>query len=194
VKMIKAHEIPPAIDWLKSYSLYSKQLEPYHQEHVAADFLTLRDEAMAILQRENELLEIVQLVGADSLPAADRLLLFGAKMIREDFLQQDAFDDVDSYCSGEKQYQMLKVILTFYNQAREALDAGVDMAELTSNPLIEDIAKMKYLEHKKFMKASEDYFKQIEETLTKRASQKTGGEGKEEPKSQDKAGKGGDRK
>ncbi len=133
----------PAINWLQSYSLYLDDVEDWWHENVGKDWRKLRDEAMEILQRESELEEIVQLVGPDALPESERLILEVARMIREDFLQQNAFHEVDTYCPPEKQYEMLKTILHFRDLAEEALDKGVSIDDILEMKVIDDIARMK---------------------------------------------------
>ena len=133
----------PAINWLQSYSLYLDDVEDWWHENVGKDWRKLRDEAMELLQRESELEEIVQLVGPDALPESERLILEVARMIREDFLQQNAFHEVDTYCPPEKQYEMLKTILHFRDLAEEALDEGVSIDDILEMKVIDDIARMK---------------------------------------------------
>jgi len=103
----------PAINWLNSYSLYLDRIGEYYNKSFATDWLKKRNEAMAILQRESELLELVRLVGYDALSTEEQLFLETARSLREDFLQQDAFDDVDSYCSLRKQYVILSSFCLF---------------------------------------------------------------------------------
>ncbi len=133
----------PAINWLTSYSLYEGYLEDYFKK-IAQDFPDLKREAMELLQKEAELREIVQLVGPDALPEEEKLILETTKSIREDYLQQNAFHDVDSYCSLEKQYEMLKTILHFHRRAKEAVARGVKVAKIAVLPVRERIARMKY--------------------------------------------------
>jgi len=134
----------PAINWLTSYSLYKEALEGWYEKNVGADRKSLRDEALRILQRENELLEIVQLVGADALPEKDRLTLEAAKMLREDYLQQDAFSETDSYCRMEKQMGMLKAILRFKVAAQEAMNSGKRLSEIMESPAVKELSRMKF--------------------------------------------------
>jgi V/A-type H+-transporting ATPase subunit A len=134
----------PAISWLNSYSLYYDNLDPWLTEHVAADWVDLRSEAMRILQEEADLAEIVNLVGVESLSARDRLTLEVARSIREDFLHQNAFHEVDTYTSLEKQYEMMKLVLYFGDAAREALDKGVAIADIETMAVRERIARAKY--------------------------------------------------
>lgn len=155
----------PAINWLTSYSLYLDLLEKWFGENVNPDLITLRNEAMVLLQRESELMEIVQLVGADALPDAEKLVLEAAKIIREDFLQQNAYHDVDTYCSINKQHMMLTTILKFFNKASEALEGGMDVMEITNLPVLEDMSKMKYLPEEKFDKTVKEIIKKIEEAF-----------------------------
>ncbi|HDH63282.1 MAG TPA: V-type ATP synthase subunit A, partial [Firmicutes bacterium] len=114
----------PAINWLTSYSLYTHDLDPYYREKVNEEFPSLREKAMELLEREAELEEIVRLVGIDALSPKDRLVLEGAKSIREDFLHQNAYHEIDTYTSLKKQYLMLKLILFFYDKSVEALQKG----------------------------------------------------------------------
>ncbi|MFH1056101.1 MAG: V-type ATP synthase subunit A [Candidatus Altiarchaeota archaeon] len=134
----------PAINWLTSYSLYKKLLEPWMERNMNPDVNNMRDEALAILQRESELLEIVQLVGADALPDHERMMLETARILREDFLQQDAYHEVDSYCSSEKKYGMLSNILKFHHKAMQSIEEGVKIPRIMESPAVEKLAKMKY--------------------------------------------------
>jgi V/A-type H+-transporting ATPase subunit A len=140
----------PAINWLTSYSLYTESLSDWFKESVAEDWTNMRNEAMLILQKESELREIVQLVGPDALPDRERVVLDVARMLREDFLQQNAFHEVDTYCSPKKQYRMLNLILNFYKNAMVALEAGMEPSEITQLDVIDDIAKMKFVPEEKF--------------------------------------------
>ncbi|MBN2457918.1 V-type ATP synthase subunit A [Candidatus Woesearchaeota archaeon] len=133
----------PSINWLTSYSLYDSSINSYFKE-VAADFPELRTEMMTLLQKESELQEIVQLVGPDALPEEDKLVLFTTKSIREDFLQQNAFDDVDTFCDIKKQYLMMKMILSLHNKALKAVKSGTRMGVIQSLRVKDKIAKMRY--------------------------------------------------
>lgn len=135
----------PAINWLNSYSLYIDQLRDWMRKEVADDWNDLRDEAMRILQEESELEEIVRLVGIDALSLKDRLTLETAKSIREDYLHQNAFHDVDTYTSLPKQYKMLKLILEFYHQGLEALENGAELSQVINLPVRERIGRAKYI-------------------------------------------------
>ncbi|MFH1788812.1 MAG: V-type ATP synthase subunit A, partial [Candidatus Altiarchaeota archaeon] len=135
----------PSINWLTSYSLYLNQLTPWFAGNVSPDWKTVREKAMQLLQRESELQEIVQLVGPDALPVKDRVVLEVSRMIREDFLQQNAFHDVDTYCSLGKQYRILSVILSFHEKALGLADAGTGLDEILRLPEIAGIARLKYV-------------------------------------------------
>lgn len=153
----------PAINWLTSYSLYTKKLSGYFNENVDKKFSEIRAEAMGFLQKEAELQEIVQLVGPDALPDEDKIILDTAKSLREDFLQQNAFHDVDTYCSLEKQFLMLKIIIDFHYSALEALKKGKKVAKIFELPVKENIARMKYVKDLKKESAAiyDDIKKQI---------------------------------
>ncbi len=149
----------PAINWLTSYSLYNDQIGTWLNKNVSEDWTKLLGDAMNLLQLESELEEIVKLVGYDSLSAPDRLSLEAARSIREDYLQQNAFDGVDTYTSLPKQYGMLKMVLHFYYEAKTALDAGVPVEKIFALPVREKIARMKYVEEenvKSYLDAATD--------------------------------------
>ncbi|MCL2024446.1 MAG: V-type ATP synthase subunit A [Coriobacteriia bacterium] len=134
----------PAIDWLTSYSLYLDKIEEYWDEHISRDFRPRRDRVMQILQRESELDEIARLVGLDALSQEEQALMDCAKMIREDFLQQNAFRDDDQFSSLPKQNKLLEVILTFYDYALIAVEGGVRRPSLAGAPVREKITRAKY--------------------------------------------------
>ena len=136
----------PAIDWLTSYSLYDDKLADWYADNVADDFNALKSELSFVLQEENQLNEIVRLVGMDALGARDRLTMETAKSIREDYLHQNAFHEVDTYTSLTKQYKMMKLILGFYHEATDALDKGVELNDLLTLPVREQIGRSKYIE------------------------------------------------
>ena len=133
----------PAINWLTSYSLYVDMLRPWYTEQFGENYMTNREKAMHILQEESELQEIVRLVGQDALSPADRLTMETAKMIREDFLQQNAFVDEDAYSSYAKQYRLLDLVLRYDAVCREALDKGADMEGLFAISAREKIGRAK---------------------------------------------------
>ena len=133
----------PAINWLNSYSLYLDSLKPWFDENLGEAFLKDRGQAMTILQNESSLNEIVQLVGKDALSSADQLTLEVARMIREDFLQQNAFLDVDSYSDFNRQKQLLNMILEYDAQCRAAIAAGAVVTDLFVIPSREKIGRAK---------------------------------------------------
>lgn len=135
----------PAINWLSSYSLYQDKMDRYFDAHVSDQFSGLRRRAMALLQEESGLQEIVRLVGQDTLSDPDQLKLLTAKSLREDFLQQNAFDEVDTYCSPEKQKRMLETILFFDEQARAAIDAGAYVREIEQMDIRSRITRMRFI-------------------------------------------------
>ncbi|MBW3583409.1 MAG: ATP synthase subunit A [Euryarchaeota archaeon] len=136
----------PAINWLNSYSLYNASLAPWFRENVAEDWNEVRNECMEILQKESELQEIVQLVGSDALPREEQLVLEVARMLREIFLQQNAFHDVDTYAPLSKQYQIMKTILGFSEKAKEAMSAGAPVAKIIAIPARDELAKARFEE------------------------------------------------
>lgn len=133
----------PAINWLNSYSLYQAKIDKYVDANVNPNFSKNRTRAMGLLQEESGLQEIVRLVGRDSLSEPDQLKLEVAKSLREDFLQQNAFHDVDTYCSMEKQYRMLDVILSYFDFGNEALKKGVRLNAMMKLPVMDRISRMK---------------------------------------------------
>ncbi len=134
----------PAINWLNSYSLYTKALGDWYSENVSAEWSKLRDDAMELLQKEAELQEIVQLVGSDALPEDQQLTLEIARMIREYFLQQNAYHDVDTYCPMDKQYKLLKAITIWGNKAQSALESGAAVEDIMKLKSKDALAKVKF--------------------------------------------------
>ena len=135
----------PAIDWLTSYSLYLDKVAPFWCENVSPDFRGRRDECMKMLQRENDLAEIVRLVGLEALSGEEQILMETAKSIREDFLQQNAFRDDDQFTSLKKQDLLLKTILLFHTTALAAQAKGAPLRGIFEAPVRERIARAKYL-------------------------------------------------
>ncbi|MBM3288547.1 MAG: V-type ATP synthase subunit A, partial [Candidatus Hydrogenedentes bacterium] len=135
----------PAINWLTSYSLYQEVVDSYATDRLARDWQDVRKRAMALLQREAELEELVRLVGMDALAHDDRLLMQAAKMIREDFLHQNAFDERDSYTSLKKQLRLLKLLLHYFDEAKGALKNGAGLNALLSVKVLDDIARAKLI-------------------------------------------------
>lgn len=135
----------PSVNWIKSYSLYLDSIGDWYVSNVAKDWRHIREKTMYLLQKEVELQEIVQLVGPDALPESEKAILDVTRMIREDFLQQSAYSDTDSFCPMEKQYLMLKVIMTYYAQVNEAMDRGITLKQIQTLPLRTSIGRMKDL-------------------------------------------------
>ncbi len=133
----------PAINWLLSYSLYSDQIDEWMDDNISDGWSAIKDEAMKLLQEEAELEEIVKLVGLDSLSHLDRLKLETARSIREDFLHQNSFDDIDTYTSVHKQYLMLSVIMKFWQEGRKAIESGATIREISGLPVRDGIARFK---------------------------------------------------
>ncbi|MFX0206594.1 MAG: V-type ATP synthase subunit A [Candidatus Hodarchaeota archaeon] len=153
----------PAIDWLGSYSLYAEDLSPWFTNNVSSRWAEDRQEALAILQEEKRLQEIVQLVGPDALPETDKATLQIARMLREDLLQQHAYSEEDSYCSLEKQGKILEAIIQFGSQLRVLQQKGVPVATLIRHPVLTMIARMKWLNKKPF----EDNYQEICTQITR---------------------------
>ncbi len=163
----------PAINWLNSYSLYENRLQQWYIDNISPDFPKLRASAISLLQQESELNEIVQLVGVDALSPQDRLILEEARMLREDFLQQDAMSDTDAYCPSEKQFQLLKLILSYYDMGRDALSRGANMNALFSIPARDNIGRAKNEQdyQKAFAQIASDMHAQIAELIAKGGEQ-----------------------
>ncbi|MNO55749.1 V-type sodium ATPase catalytic subunit A [compost metagenome] len=142
----------PSVNWLSSYSLYLEKMGVWMNDNVAPDWSTLRTDAMALLQEEASLDEIVRLIGIDALSEKDRLKLEVAKSIREDYLQQNAFHEVDTYASLDKQYKMLKLILKFYDEAIRALEVGVYLDKILALEVRDKIARSKYIAEEEISK------------------------------------------
>jgi V/A-type H+-transporting ATPase subunit A len=146
----------PAIDWLTSYSFYKQYLrECFENKEQGEEVEQLAVQAMSLLEQEAELLEIVRLVGAEALSPQDRLALETSRSIREDFLHQNAFHEVDTYTSMDKQYEMLKTVLHFHKQALAAIETGVETADIFKLPVREEIARAKYIPHEFVTKVAE---------------------------------------
>ena len=155
----------PAINWLNSYSLYEGRLEKWFNENVDKNFMAQRAETMGLLQQESELNEIVRLVGIDSLSPSDRLTMEVARMIREDFLQQNAFVDTDAYTSFSKQYKLLELILTFDHLGKEALKAGADMEALFTIPARDRISRAKDADQSVYEKVYAEIMQEMKEQI-----------------------------
>jgi len=157
----------PSINWLRSYSLYLWQVSDWWKKNVGPSWFEMRREAMAILQKEAELQEVVQLVGPDALPPGDREILEVARMLREDFLQQNAFHEVDTYCPPKKQYMMLEIILTFHKIAGDLLKRGVSFDVVKKMRVKERIARMATVPNDSYEKV----FSEIKAEMEKEAKE-----------------------
>jgi V/A-type H+-transporting ATPase subunit A len=154
----------PSVDWLTSYSLYTDKMADWYAENVSPEFPNLRKEAMKLLQISANLEEIVRLVGEDSLSAPDRLILETAKSLREDYLMQDAFHEVDTFAGMKKQYKMLKAIMTYYTGSLSAIERGVAFADTILPELKQAVARAKYLPENEIDKI-DDIIINIKQTL-----------------------------
>ena len=152
----------PAINWLKSYSLYLDDMEKWFNGQVAEDWMEGRQKMMTLLQEEAELEEIVKMVGMDALSPSDRLKMEAARSIREDFLHQNSFHEVDTYTSLKKQHMMMVLVNEFFDRATDALKDGASLQKLISMPVREQIGRFKYVTEDKL----DEEFKQIDETLS----------------------------
>lgn len=159
----------PAINWLTSYSLYTDLLSEWFQQHVDDEWMPLRGRMLHLLQEEAELDEIVKLVGMDALSPSDRLKMETARSIREDFLHQLAFHEVDTYTSLQKQLLMMRLILNFYDLANETLGQGGDVEQIVTLPVREEIGRFKYVPEDQigeaFDRISTDLVNQMKETI-----------------------------
>jgi V/A-type H+/Na+-transporting ATPase subunit A len=135
----------PSINWLQSYSLYINDLAPWFGANLSKDFVPLRQKALEVLQKESELQEIVQLVGVDALPEREKAILDVARMLREDYLQQSAYDDIDTYSSIQKQYRMLRAIINFGDREQDAIGKGATVAQLQKLPVRTKLSRMKWI-------------------------------------------------
>ncbi len=155
----------PAISWTKSYTLYLSQVQDWFETEVADDWRAVRERAMFILQKETELQEIVQLVGPDALPETEKIILEVARMIREDFLQQFAFDAVDAYCPPKKAYWILKTILAFNDAATQAMSRGVSLRQVLQLPSRDEISTLKTTPHDEALERMPVLVQQIGEQI-----------------------------
>jgi V/A-type H+-transporting ATPase subunit A len=151
----------PAISYLDSYTLYWENLIDWYRKNFSEKYPEYRQEAMALLQKDKELQEIVQLVGPDALPDSERLTIEVARMLKEDFLQQNAFHDVDSYCPPKKQNDMLKIILEFSDKMKELLVSGIEINRILELPIYEEVARMKYVPAEEGFESLEQKIKEL---------------------------------
>ncbi len=155
----------PAINWLSSYSLYVDRLTKWYEENVSDQFPKLRMDTIRLLQEEAELQEIVQLVGVDALSPEDRIKLEACKSIREDYLHQNAFHDIDTYTSMDKQFKLMRLIMAYYNQAREAVKKGANYNKLISLPVREKIGRFKYVKEEDTDKRFDEVMKELRDSI-----------------------------
>jgi len=175
----------PAISWLNSYSLYTADVAEEVNKDVAKDFTELSKEAMRLLEQEAELQEIVRLIGVDALSPEDRLILEGARSLREDFLHQNAFHEIDTYASLKKQYKMLSTCLFNYNRAKEALARGVAFADIVEMEIRDKISRMRYLPEAdtgKIDNLNEEITEAYDNLIKGRKATETEAAGREQPK------------
>ena len=151
----------PAINWLTSYSLYVDNMGDWFNENVHEDWMNCRSRLMRLLQEEAELQEIVQLVGMDALSAPDRLKLEAARSIREDFLHQNSFHEIDTYTPLEKQYLMMRLVIAYYDQCADALEKGVGIEDLVNLKVRESIGRYKYTETDRIREVYEQVVKEL---------------------------------
>lgn len=156
----------PAINWLQSYSLYVDKLVEWYEDNVDKEFPKLREKTIALLQEEAELQEVVQLVGVDGLSFEDRLKLEISKSIREDYLHQNAFHDVDTYTSLNKQYKLLKLIHNFHELARTAIARGANFNELMQLPVRETVGRFKYIEEENIDASYETIMNEMRQSIS----------------------------
>lgn len=159
----------PAINWLKSYSLYVTRLNEWYAENVNKEFPIQRSKALNLLQDEAELNEIVQLVGVEGLSKGDRLKLETCKMIREDYLHQNAFHEIDTYTSVNKQFMMMKLLLTFYEEGSSALERGVHFQTVSDLAIREEIGRFKYFTEDEIDVEYEKLMEKLEKTMAQLA-------------------------
>ncbi|WXG43068.1 MAG: V-type ATP synthase subunit A [Promethearchaeati archaeon SRVP18_Atabeyarchaeia-1] len=161
----------PAINWLQSYSLYLDNLKEWFKTKVSPEWIYLRESAMTLLQREEELKEIVQLVGPDALPESEKVVLEAARMIREDYLMQSALHPVDSYCDPTKSYRLLRVIVKFYENMKKAVSLGVPIREVLKLSVYDEVARLKIVEQSKIKEVFDDVEKRIDSQFESLVSQ-----------------------
>jgi V/A-type H+-transporting ATPase subunit A len=154
----------PAISWLRSYSLYTDSIAQSVKDNVNGKYLEDAKESMSLLQKEDELKEIVRLIGIDALSPNERLIMEATRSVREDFLHQDAFHDIDTYASLDKQARMLSLVMRYYREAKKALDSGAGLEGLIDLPARETISRCRYInesEREKITKTEEEIVTQL---------------------------------
>ena len=154
----------PSINWMNSYSGYLADIAIWWSENISDNWLKLRGETYGILQREDTLKEIVRLLGPEALPDEEKLILEVARMIKIGILQQNSFDDVDTYCSPEKQFKLMKLLVDFYNQGQQALKDGAALADIRAMPVIASLLKAR-------MEVKDDEMDKLEKVQNEMAEQ-----------------------
>lgn len=157
----------PAINWLTSYSLYAEAVKDWWSK-ISPEWADTRATALKLLQQEADLEEIVRLVGPEALPEGDKLLLLVTRMIREDFLMQSAYHEIDTYCPPARAHLMLKTIIKFYELTQEMLDSGIDVREIRSSPMVYRISRMKDIPHDVFEQRIKELWSEMEASLVAR--------------------------
>jgi V/A-type H+-transporting ATPase subunit A len=152
----------PSINWLISYSLYTKILDKWYEKKISKEWIELRNKTLELLKRENELERIVRIVGISNLPLVDRLILEIARLVREEFLQQNAFHPIDAYCSLKKQFEMLKTIMTYYDLSVKAFDKNISIEKILNIPAKEKIIQMKFSDKEDFSDIRKEMKKVLE--------------------------------
>ena len=155
----------PAINWLSSYSLYVDRLTKWYEQNVSTDFPKLRMDTIRLLQEEAELQEIVQLVGVDALSHEDRIKLEACKSIREDYLHQNAFHEVDTYTSMDKQFKLMRLIMAYYNLSKDAVKKGASYNKLINLPVREQIGRFKYVKEEDTGKRFDEIMKELKGSI-----------------------------
>ena len=161
----------PAINWLNSYSLYTDNLSAWYEENVSDKWNSKRILFMQILQKEAELQEIVKLVGVDSLSSADRLILEVARTIREDYLHQNAFHEVDTYTTFKKQNSMIDLIISYYTLGKDAIERGVSFGKIDKLAARERIGRIKYVQEKDIQQEAKDILEMMNKEIAEIISQ-----------------------
>jgi len=157
----------PAINWSGSYSLYTQLLDRWYRENVDSDYPEMRDSIRELLQKEASLQEMVQLVGPDALQDHERLIIEVGRILREDFLQQNGFDEIDAYCSMKKSFGMMRMVMALYQAAETALKEEVSIDDIIQNPVVQKIARARYTPEKDFQAYLEGALKEIDGAFKK---------------------------
>jgi len=157
----------PAINWILSYSEYAEEISEWWSKNVDKEWQRYRRESMEVLQREDELKEIVKLVGPEALPDSQRLILEAARMLRTAFLQQNALDPIDTYSTPAKQFKMLKLIMDFYDSAKKIIGRGVPIFKVTQLPIVTEIMRMKSEIPNEKVQLLDEYHLRVKDSLSK---------------------------